>query len=293
MIQLTPSQSPLRKSVAILMLFAALVACRPDSLFSLQTGEHMQGDSLISISKDELEGTIWVLNSYGPVGEPVKALDAPAVTMEFTDNQRLHGMAGCNTYATSFEINGSLLALGELDRTPFGCPGETTWVQETAFFDALTTANSIVLDGDELVITYGGGKLRLVREEPRPTVSLGGKQWRLTAIRTDEGIQSPVPAMLITAEFADGEMTGSVGCNSYSGTYVTEGHSLAIVDTIMTIEDCVEQDAMIQEKTYMDALHAAKSYTVDDHTLYIAYDGGTLFFAAQSTSVETARTLQK
>jgi heat shock protein HslJ len=193
----------------------------------------------------------------------------------------------------TFEIEGASFTQGEVKRTPFGCPDEHALAQETAFLAALTTAMTITLDGDGLAIAYDGGKLRFVPEPTPPALSLNGTHWWLTAFKTSDGIQSPVPGTMITADFAGGKMTGLAGCNSYSGTYVSDGHSFAIVETVMTVEACFGQAAMAQEEAYMEALHSAESYTVDDHTLTIVHDDGTLFFTTQSTSIETVSTLQK
>jgi heat shock protein HslJ len=107
------------------------------------------------------------------------------------------------------------------------------------------------------------------------SLSLEGPTWILerTLLRTE-----------ITAIFEDGKVTGSAGCNTYSGSYtVTAGateNEIAIGPLATTRMAC-EQRIMGQETLYLSSLEAAESYVIEGTTLTIYYPGGALTYEAQ------------
>jgi heat shock protein HslJ len=273
-----------RCTLAMLVLMAIAAACAPDTEHPLHPGESGATEASGPVILAELQGTKWILDSYGPVSAPVTVLEEPIVTAEFTSDQTVRGMAGCNTYAANFELNNLGFALGDIRRTPFGCPDEAAWNQETSYLAALDAAESLTLEGETLVITYGDGKLLFIQESSMPAVSLTGKQWRLVAFEANHTVLPPVPGTMITAEFAGDSVMGLAGCNSYSGAYVQQGQDLAIVEMVVTIESCLGKDVMAQETAYLAALRAADSVTSDEDIMMVHYEGGALIFTAEGVA---------
>lgn len=98
------------------------------------------------------------------------------------------------------------------------------------------------------------------------------------------GPRPTVPDVISTAEFVDGEVSGSGGCNSYSGTYEAEGvsdgeeGSISISNvggTEMACEDLV----MAQEAAFYEALTSAATYRVVVDRLELRDAGGELLIA--------------
>lgn len=126
-------------------------------------------------------------------------------------------------------------------------------------------------------------------ETPQPfhmaqSSSLTGN-WRLANMTTPGSPMPMVPAPELTADFADGRISGSGGCNRFNGGYKTTGNQLSIGPLATTFKAC-EEAVMTQEFNYLKALQAAQRYEVNQDGLQIFYttDQGTgvLRFVARS-----------
>jgi len=109
--------------------------------------------------------------------------------------------------------------------------------------------------------------------------------WRL-ANMTEPPFPTPmVPSGDLTAEFTNGRVAGSGGCNRYSGGYTTKGDQIKIGPLASTFKAC-EETVMQQESRFLKALQAAERYEVSDDGLQIFYrtDEGTgvLRFTSQT-----------
>lgn len=83
--------------------------------------------------------------------------------------------------------------------------------------------------------------------------------WALSTLMDKE----LVPGSGITAQFtSDGKISGSAGCNQYSGTYTTSGTSMQISSTLSSTRMTCSQEIMDQETAYLKALGEIKVYTV-------------------------------
>jgi PKD repeat protein len=94
-----------------------------------------------------------------------------------------------------------------------------------------------------------------------------------------------LPDTQITALFDGATVSGSSGCNSYSGPYSSTraagpSNSISVGELTITQMAC-EEAVMAQEQAYLAALSAAQSYTVQGNSLTIAHAGGALVFQGQ------------
>jgi heat shock protein HslJ len=83
------------------------------------------------------------------------------------------GFGGCNAYSATYQAEGESLSFGEVTSTLRACADEQMTQQEQQYFEALQTASSYVLEGNQLRITYDGGLLTFetpIPTEPVPTV---------------------------------------------------------------------------------------------------------------------------
>jgi heat shock protein HslJ len=98
-------------------------------------------------------------------------------------------------------------------------------------------------------------------------------------------LDDTLPDTSITAEFGNGGISGSAGCNTYTGNVSTTraaGPSNAMsIDGLITTQMACEEPVMTQEQTYLTALSSAQSYTIASSTLTIAFTGGMLTYQAQ------------
>ncbi|MGE5251859.1 MAG: META domain-containing protein [Bacteroidota bacterium] len=107
---------------------------------------------------------------------------------------------------------------------------------------------------------------------------LNGTSWALASI---DGAAA-LPNVTATAAFADGQVSGSGGCNSYGGSYTVNGDKIQIKQVVSTLMACADQGVMDQESAFVGALSKAKTFTITDGKLEIqTADGKTLAFSTQ------------
>ena len=101
--------------------------------------------------------------------------------------------------------------------------------------------------------------------------ALDGTQWRLA-----EWTLSSLDAQEfdITAEFADGKVSGYSGVNSYGGTYTVGPRKSFRVRSIASTEIAGPEPAMRAEGAYLTLLGQARSYRVEAGRLTLLEAGG-------------------
>ena len=100
---------------------------------------------------------------------------------------------------------------------------------------------------------------------------LEGTQWRLT----EWTLSSLDPREFdITAAFADGQISGHGGVNSYGGPYTLGSRQSIKVGSIASTEMAGPEPAMRAESAYLTLLGQARSYRVDAGRLTLFDAGG-------------------
>lgn len=91
-----------------------------------------------------------------------------------------------------------------------------------------------------------------------------GPTWTLSSL---DG-KPAVAAAAITAEFtSEGRVTGSSGCNRYTGSAQVDAGRLAVGPLASTMMACDHDGLMAQETRYLAQLQAATHYTVSGDEL--------------------------
>ncbi len=105
------------------------------------------------------------------------------------------------------------------------------------------------------------------------TGPLDGSAWALTAIASRQ-----VPGgATVTLQFADGRLSGSDGCNRYSGRYEASGSSISIGGIAVTDMNCASPEGVMeQEQAYLKALATAKSVRFEGDRLELRAEDGAL-----------------
>ena len=111
--------------------------------------------------------------------------------------------------------------------------------------------------------------------EPASAASLDGSKWTLVELRgqpafpaSDQG--RPHLAFAV----AGSQVSGSTGCNSFSGSYAQDGPALRITGPLrMTRRACAERERNEQERRFTAMLEATDSFAIRDDTLLL-YAGG-------------------
>ena len=245
---------------ALLLALSLAAGCGSDDGNSMATGDGAEPASF--------SGIPWKLVS----GLDVEGVEEapPSATFE---NGYVGGSTGCNHYSGPFTIDGDSLEIGMVISTQIACPPPADAV-ERAYLAALGEVAGWRMDGDALVLVNGGGD-ELLRYEAASPVG----DWEATSIQTGDALASPVPGTTITATFADdGTLSGSAGCNQYTGSYTLDGGAIEIGPLAATKKACsAPEGVMEQEAAYLAALPTATHFRIDA--------GGLALLAADGTFV--------
>jgi heat shock protein HslJ len=224
----------------------------------------------------ELSGTSWNLESYaGADGEPVAATtEGEMGTLAFAADGSFAGSTGCNRIAGTYTQDGASLTLESGPMTLKACQGAVA-AQEAAVVAALPLVASFTAGASLVLQDADGGTL--LTYVPGMT-SLAGTSWQATGINNGkEAVVSEAGTEKVTAMFgADGTLSGSGGCNTYSGPYTTSGTDQITIGALASTMMACPEPAMSIEQMYFAALGTVATYQIDGTTLTLRdADGAT------------------
>jgi len=108
--------------------------------------------------------------------------------------------------------------------------------------------------------------------------SLNGTKWRLTHLAG----QPVLTETEVTLNLDDGALGGNDGCNSYGGSYSSEGNTIKVgTDIISTMMYCNEQ-IQTQTNAYYQALLGAATYKLSGGKLSLLDSSGTILAEFES-----------
>ena len=112
-------------------------------------------------SPSSLDDTSWLLRSHGTQAAPQSPLDDSLITAEFDGAEaRLTGSAGCNSYFTSYAVDGNGLTFSALAWTERAClDSEGVMDQEQTYLTALGSVDRFEVVDTKLRLFYSGGVL--------------------------------------------------------------------------------------------------------------------------------------
>ena len=219
----------------------------------------------------QLEGVTWRLSTYIANGKPVEVPAAIGATATFANGQ-VSGSNGCNSYSGPYVASGSSLTVGPLASTLMGC-GPVQSAIEAAFMSAFQAAGSYTATDAQFTIYDTTGAQTLIFE-PQAAITLVGTPWTVTQYNNGkQATVSPVVDSTITLEFgADGTVSGNATCNTYNGSFTTDGNALSIGPLATTRMACASDELNAQEAQYLAALQNAATFEISNVTLVIRDD---------------------
>jgi heat shock protein HslJ len=241
---------------AICLLFGLLVSCGSDGSVS----EATSGDRGLS----ELAGTSWSLSLLNGDGLLLLSL----ITADFDENGTVSGLAGCNGYSASYQVDGDQITISTPTTTSLSCRN-LLMNQESAYLDTLVSIVSYQIKGTTLEMRDVEGRAMLVYDTLLQT-SLPGTSWRLLEYSDGSGSVVPVmPETTVTADYGDdGIVSGSAGCNGYSASYQVAAKLLEIGPATMTEIYCSQPEGIMdQEVQYLRALEDSSAYVIVRETM--------------------------
>lgn len=222
---------------------------------------------LSACGDDDGSGSIvgsWTVDTIGRV----EVVSNPVITLSVADDGALSGYTGCNNLMGRVVVAGNDISLdGPLATTRRACLDEPSAEQENAYLGALEAMRSFSVDGDMLTLFDSDGAEALTATAAAP---LEGSAWSASRVNNGRGgLQSLIAGTEITAEFGvDGTVSGSSGCNTYSGTYEIEGDEMRIGPISVTEMACASPEGVMeQEQQYLAALGRVATWRSDGATL--------------------------
>jgi heat shock protein HslJ len=204
------------------------------------------------------------------------------ITIAFEDGQA-SGRAACNSYGGAYDAgdDGSLSFEG-FAVTEMGCePG--LMALESAYLEALGMVTGFSVD-ETLTLRGDGVELTFDEEVPPVALPLVGTTWTLTTIASGDAVSSVLNGTEVTAEFtADGTVSGSAGCNRYSGSYAWTGDQLSFSPLASTKMACAN-DVMVQEGAFLASMQGVGTFAIEGAQLTLMDMSGVLLLGFEGTA---------
>ena len=224
-------------------------------------------------SGQNLTENIWLLAELN--GEP--PLPGTSITADFGEDGTVAGSSGCNSYSTTYAVDGDQIEFGEQVASTMMACEEPVMEQERAYLDALSNSTRFDIVDDDLVLyDVADGELARFAAVDQ---GLAGTTWDVIAYNNgNEAVVSVINGTQITAVFdADGQISGNAGCNNYFASYETEGEGISIGPAGSTRMMCNEPAGIMeQEGQYLAALETAATYRIDGDTMEMRTVDGAL-----------------
>jgi heat shock protein HslJ len=227
----------------------------------------LQGDQLVETSSQvveagpELVGPVWrweqTLMGNGDEFVP----DNPGnYTLQFMPDDTVAVQADCNQVSGTYTLDGSAITIALGPSTMAACPEGSLGDQFVANLDA--AAIYFFSDGNLFIdLKFDSGTMRFSPQ----TSDLAGTNWTVIGYNNGRGgVVSTIIGTELTATFgADGNVTGSAGCNNYSAGYEVDGNAITIGLPIATMMACDQPEGIMeQEQEFLTALGTVATYQI-------------------------------
>lgn len=230
---------------------------------------------------DELAGSWDVAAIADESGTLSAPLAGTSLTATITED-RIGGIAGCNQYGGDASVNRSAVSFGPLTWTLMACVTPAGVMdQEKAYLGLLQAVDAWkVTDKGADLLAVGETVIQLVRTD----LSLAGTEWTVVAVNNQSGgVQSTLPGAEPLLVFRDeSTVSGTTGCNSFSGEYTAEEGSIDIGLLAVTEMFCSSPDGLMDQETrVLEALEQSTTYRVEGQTLGMFDDDGSRLLNAR------------
>ncbi len=230
-----------------------------------------------------LEGPTWRL--VGVVhadGEMQTVPDGVEATATFAAGA-VSGSGGCNRFTAGYTVEGDRLTIERGASTMMACPEPQATV-EMAFMAALEATKTHRIKDGQLAWLDAEGR-EIATFKPLKHAALTGATWRAIFYNNGRGAAvSVLDGSTITATFgADGQVSGSAGCNRYHAAYSVKESSITIQAPATTRMACSEPEGVMQqEQEYLNALPTAATYAIQGQRLELRTAEGALVASFQT-----------
>ncbi len=223
----------------------------------------------------EIEGIQWVLRSYDQAGTLTIVPDTVFADAQFA-NYQVSGSSGCNSYKALYQAGGRTLIVGNPSVTLMACDQATMDFEQT-FLTLLQSSRFYGVQRDTLTV-WNADRTNVLVFDAAPRNPLLGR-WQVNSFATPSGsVSVPIAGTSLEVTFGLLNVSGFSGCNSFSGTYSTNGNVVRIGGLASTRIAC-PQDVMDQELAFLTALQGVA---------FIDYQGSTVLLEDRNNRIQVA-----
>jgi len=272
---MAPSRKYIILTVLALSLLAFSACIQPtESAPSAEETVAPPAGEAVTPGSGELLGTGWELLYMGTPEDNKPVLEGTHPTL-FILLGNYAGNGGCNFYMGGYTAGQLGLQLNQPAVTLRQCDQpEGVMEQEISFIGALANTTETRIDGENLVLYTVGEQplltLAPLQTEAATSPSLEGATWSLAFMVDGGEVQPVLDGTEVTAQFADGQVSGSAGCNNYSGSATIDGDSLTFGPLMSTQMFCADPEGVSdQESAYLATLASVAAYQQIDDMLVL------------------------
>jgi len=273
----------MRRSLTFALVVLGLVAIAGCGSTTTTTGSNSSGTTVpptsnrtgTSTTPAGLSGTSWQLVSYqGTPNVTVPAAPAATATLAFGAGGALTGSTGCNQFGGTYTADATNLTITLGPMTLMGCTSPVLTAQQTALTQLLPKVTGYAATAEQLTLT-GADKAVLLTYEPG-LAGLEGTAWKVTGVNNgNAAVVGTAATEALTLSFGTGgALTGFTGCNDLTGNYTTTAPDQLTLSGGRSTQKTCSSDAATLETQYLDALHAATTYTIAGDQLTLRNSDG-------------------
>jgi heat shock protein HslJ len=225
-----------------------------------------------------LEASEWVLRSYETGGALTIVPEFIYADAEF-DSHQVTGQSGCNSYRALYQAGGRTLVVSQASGTKIACDQPSMDFEQT-YLQLLDSSRFYGIRNDTLTIFDGIGSPVLVFDAAPRNPLLG--RWTVDSYLVPPStMTAPLEGTDLFVSFGIFSVGGSSGCNTFNGTYGTNGNAVR-VSQLATTQIACPDDVMTQEQTFLANLQGVS---------FIDYRGSTVLLTDRrgSTVIILAR----
>lgn len=190
----------------------------------------------------------WQLQAGTNQGQPIPIVNQGKITLSI-NGARVGGNAACNQYGGKLLADGAVITITELIQTEMACLDNRLMASEAAYLAALPRVTSAAHNGNTLVLSGPQVELRYAFVPAVSAADLVGTVWVLDSLISGDAVSSTVGNEATLTLGADGTLSGSTGCRTFSGRYTISGNQVQVTldpyDTIGCPNGLGDQDAHV------------------------------------------------
>ncbi|MBH5338683.1 META domain-containing protein [Streptomyces pactum] len=192
------------------------------------------------------------------------------------------GSPGCNHLGADVDVDGDTVNIRDTALTAMACTGERQRFEDRFMkvFTGKLTAK-VSGGGERLTLSKDNGdRIEFDAREEKPAEPLKGTRWTVTGFSEGQTTRSLPAGTAGRAHFTldrDGQVTGSLGCNTFSADAVVEGGRIEFGPLASTRKACPGPATEVENRV--------REVLTDGPVRYRQDDGGLLLTAASGKGV--------